>query len=144
MHIDIHCHTVPQPCMGREAVGEDRRTYGIKTARNPDGKLCTVVDTVLNRNREPEQLWDVEGIPKLPSEYWKQLYFDTLAHAAEALQYLVRRVGDARILLATDYPFDMGDVHPVETIRGLAEVSDVDKASMLGQTAQALFKIRAA
>jgi len=38
----------------------------------------------------------------------------------------------------------MGDVHPVATIRGLAEVSDVDKASMLGQTAQALFQIRAA
>jgi hypothetical protein len=56
----------------------------------------------------------------------------------------VRRVGGARILLAPNYAFDMGDVHPVEAIRGLPEVSDVDKASMLGQTAQALFKIRAA
>ncbi len=56
MHIDIHCHTVPQPRMGLEAVGEDGRTYGIKTAQNPDGKLCTVVDTVLNCNCEAEQL----------------------------------------------------------------------------------------
>jgi hypothetical protein len=38
----------------------------------------------------------------------------------------------------------MGDVHSVETIRGLPEVRDVDKASMLGQTAQTFFKIRAA
>jgi hypothetical protein len=59
MHIDIHCHMVPQPCMGLEAVGKDGRTYGIKTARNPDGKLCTVIDTVLNCHCAPEQLWDV-------------------------------------------------------------------------------------
>jgi hypothetical protein len=38
----------------------------------------------------------------------------------------------------------MGDVHPVETIRGLAEVSDADKTSILGRTAQAFFKIRVA
>jgi hypothetical protein len=60
MHIDIHCHMVPHSCMGIEAVGEDGRTYGITTARHADGKLCTVVDTVMNCNCEPEQLWDVD------------------------------------------------------------------------------------
>jgi len=60
MHIYIRCNTVPQPCLGIEAVGDDGRTCGIKTPQNPDGKLCTVVDNVLNCNCEPEQLWDVE------------------------------------------------------------------------------------
>jgi predicted TIM-barrel fold metal-dependent hydrolase len=51
---------VPQPWLGIEAVGDDGRTCGIKTPQNPDGKLCTVVDNMLNCNCEPEQLWDVE------------------------------------------------------------------------------------
>jgi len=51
---------VPHSCLGIEAVGEDGRTYGITTARNAEGRLCTVVDTVMNCNGEPEQLWDVD------------------------------------------------------------------------------------
>jgi hypothetical protein len=34
----------------------------------------------------------------------------------------------------------MGDTHPVDTVHGL-QVSDAEKAQMLGTTAQALFKI---
>jgi hypothetical protein len=41
--------------MGIEAIGEDGKTYGITTARNPEGKLCSVVDTVLNCDCDPEQ-----------------------------------------------------------------------------------------
>ena len=60
MHIDIHCHMVPHSCLGIEAVGEDGRTYGITTARNAEGRLCIVVDTVMNCNCEPEQPLDVD------------------------------------------------------------------------------------
>jgi hypothetical protein len=37
----------------------------------------------------------------------------------------------------------MGDEYPVETIRRLPEVSEVDRMQRLGQTAQGLFKVNA-
>jgi len=49
MHIDIHRRMVPESCMGIEAAGDDGRTDGITTVRNPEGKLCTVADIVLTR-----------------------------------------------------------------------------------------------
>jgi aminocarboxymuconate-semialdehyde decarboxylase len=56
-------------------------------------------------------------IPKPPSEYVKLLHFDTITHSAMALEYLVANFGAENILLGSDYPYDMGDPEPVESLR---------------------------
>ncbi len=58
--IDIHCHIVPQSCLPMEAVGPDGQTYGFRTERDADGVLCPVSHGQLNRNCEPEQLWNLD------------------------------------------------------------------------------------
>ncbi|HEY7698844.1 MAG TPA: amidohydrolase family protein, partial [Vicinamibacteria bacterium] len=40
-----------------------------------------------------------------PSEYLKQLYFDTLVYSPRVLRHLIDRVGADRIVMGTDYPF---------------------------------------
>jgi len=35
-----------------------------------------------------------------------------------ALEYLVANFGADHVLLGSDYPYDMGDPEPVETLRG--------------------------
>jgi len=56
-------------------------------------------------------------IPRPPSEYVKLLHFDTITHSAMALEYLVANFGAKNVLLGSDYPYDMGDPQPVESLQ---------------------------
>jgi aminocarboxymuconate-semialdehyde decarboxylase len=55
-------------------------------------------------------------IPSKPSAYLKKMYFDTIVHSVEALQYLVGVVGADRVVIGTDYPMAMGDFEPVQKV----------------------------
>ena len=67
-----------------------------------------------------------------PSYYIPLLYFDTITHFVPALEYLVSSVGADKVVMATDYPYDMGDSTPVLTVKNLKNVSDEDKEKILG------------
>lgn len=56
-------------------------------------------------------------ISRLPTEYLKQFYFDTVTHNPVVLHNLVEFAGADHILLGSDYPFDMGNDNPVELVR---------------------------
>jgi aminocarboxymuconate-semialdehyde decarboxylase len=54
-----------------------------------------------------------------PADAWSffgQLFFDTITHDAQALRYLVERVGLDHVVLGTDLPFDMALASPVATL----------------------------
>lgn len=53
------------------------------------------------------------GCARTPSSYLQQLWFDSLVHTSEALRALVSAVGADRVVLGSDYPFDMGVADPV-------------------------------
>jgi aminocarboxymuconate-semialdehyde decarboxylase len=82
-----------------------------------------------------------EVIKHPPSHYIPLLYFDTITHFAPALEYLIATVGADRVVMATDYPYDMGDATPVETVKSLKNVSNEDKEKILGGNAKRLFKL---
>lgn len=93
-----------------------------------------------------EHGWRVRQEPKVtisgpPSEYFKLLYFDALLHSVPALDYLVQTVGVERVMLGTDYPFDMGDHDPVKNIAALPHLTDDQKEMVFGGNAVALFKL---
>jgi aminocarboxymuconate-semialdehyde decarboxylase len=46
-----------------------------------------------------------------PSTYLRRFWYDTITHAATPLKFLVDLVGADRVVLGTDLPFDMADVH---------------------------------
>jgi aminocarboxymuconate-semialdehyde decarboxylase len=66
--------------------------------------------------------------------------FDTVTHHPAVLRDLVEAVGADRVLLGSDYPFDMGDPHPVETVRR-AGLDDDDTAAILHSNAERLLAI---
>ena len=78
-----------------------------------------------------------------PGEYFGALYFDSLTHSVPALGYLVQSVGAERVMLGSDYPFDMGDPDPVKTVRSLPHLSELQKDLVLGGNARNLFKLDA-
>ena len=80
-------------------------------------------------------------IDRPPSEYFKLLRFDSIVHSVPALNYLIESVGVGRVMMGSDYPFDMGDQNPVNDIAALLHLSDDQKEMIFGGNAAALFKI---
>ena len=59
-----------------------------------------------------------------PAEIARDLYFDTVLHSPQAVAALISIVGVDRVLLGSDYPFEMGDLDPVKTLRATPGVTD--------------------
>ncbi|HET7143002.1 MAG TPA: amidohydrolase family protein [Anaerolineales bacterium] len=76
-------------------------------------------------------------ISKLPTEYLKQFYFDTITHDPVVLKSLVDLVGADHVLLGSDYPFDMGNEDPVDLVRS-ANLGTENEKMILGDTARQL------
>lgn len=72
-----------------------------------------------------------------PEASIERFYFDTVVHDRALLRALVDFVGPEHVLLGSDYPFDMGDPRPAETVRACELPADVE-AAMLGGNAERL------
>lgn len=66
-----------------------------------------------------------------PSTYLRRFLFDTLAHSAPALQYLVGLVGADRVAYGTDFPYDMGGGSVDEQLTGV-DLDDDARALIRG------------
>jgi aminocarboxymuconate-semialdehyde decarboxylase len=64
----------------------------------------------------------------------RRFFVDTVVHDADVLRGLIDFFGPERVLLGSDYPFDMGDERPVETVRRLDLDAGVER-SILGENA---------
>jgi aminocarboxymuconate-semialdehyde decarboxylase len=82
-------------------------------------------------------------LKKQPTEYLKQIYFDSLVFTPEAIRHLVAQVGAGQIVLGSDYPYPW-ELHPVDPVFAVESLTDDQRADILGRTAAKLFNIRAA
>jgi aminocarboxymuconate-semialdehyde decarboxylase len=78
-----------------------------------------------------------KNIAKQPVDIAKRFYYDTILHSASVLEFMIEHVGADRVMLGSDYPYDMGMMDCVKHVRGL-KISDADKATILSTRAQAL------
>ena len=81
-------------------------------------------------------------LKRKPTEYLRQLYFDSLIFSPEAIRHLVAQVGSSQVVLGSDYPYPW-QLHPVDHIFACTPLGDDEKASILGNTAATLLKLRA-
>lgn len=81
-------------------------------------------------------------VRKLPSEYLKQIYFDSLVYTKENVRHLINVVGPGQVVIGTDFPFAMGDTDAVDHILSLPGLSDDERKAILGSTAAALLGIK--
>ncbi len=77
---------------------------------------------------------EAHACAQAPSHYLRRIYVDSLVHSAEQLRSLVAAVGADRVLLGSDYPFDMGDESPIASVRAAGLGEDV-AAAVLGANA---------
>lgn len=82
-----------------------------------------------------------EHISRPPSEYLRRLHFDTMVFDPADLGWLISRYGADRVLLGTDYPYDMGEDDPLGLVMSVDGLSDDERSRVLGGNAARLLRI---
>ena len=73
-------------------------------------------------------------------EYLRRFHYDTIGHAPEVVRYLVDLVGSDRVMLGSDYCFDMGYERPREIV-GQLGLSAAEQQRILGDNAARLLRL---
>ena len=83
---------------------------------------------------------EVKRLPQKPSAYLRRFTYDTIGHSPEVMDFVARLVGADRIMLGSDYCFDMGVERPIGPVDAM-QISASERDLILGGTAQRLLKI---
>ncbi len=81
-----------------------------------------------------------KAIPRPPSTYASQFYFDIIAHSRPMLSHLVRAYGASHFVVGSDYPLPAGLAHPVEEVKALGLIAE-DEEKILGRNARELLRL---
>lgn len=81
---------------------------------------------------------DARGCVQPPSSYLRRLWFDSLVHDPAVLRELIRAAGPGRVLLGSDFPFDMGTEDPLADLRAADLPTDVFESVRGGNAARLL------
>ena len=69
-----------------------------------------------------------------PLDYLGKFWVDSLVHDADALDFLIKKMGENKIALGTDYPFPLGELEPGKLIESANYTNDT-KDKLLFQNA---------
>jgi aminocarboxymuconate-semialdehyde decarboxylase len=83
---------------------------------------------------------ECRALKKSPASYLRRFTYDTISHAPESLEYLIDLVGADRVMLGSDYCFDMGYERPVKVVTAL-RLSRNDQEKILGANAARLLRL---
>lgn len=81
-----------------------------------------------------------EDCPNLPSSYLERFYVDSAVFDPEALSFLVKRMGEDKILLGSDTPFPLGEQEIGDMVLQ-SDLTDSQKQKVLASNAEQFFNI---
>jgi aminocarboxymuconate-semialdehyde decarboxylase len=79
-----------------------------------------------------------QAIPRAPSTYLSQFYFDIITHNRDLLGHLVTTYGADRFVLGSDYPLAAGLEHPVAEVKALGLSSENEDKILVGNAKELL------
>ena len=79
---------------------------------------------------------------KVPSDYLKQIYFDSLVYRTRNLQQLIDEAGASQVVLGTDYPYGMQNRNAVAHILSVPDLTDDQREAILGGNLAELLKLK--
>ena len=85
---------------------------------------------------------ECKTIPRPPSEYLKRFTYDTISYSDDVLQDLVDLVGADRIMVGSDYCFDIAYEEPVKMVTQMKTLTEEQKQLILGENAKRLLRIQ--
>ena len=84
---------------------------------------------------------ECKTIPRPPSDYLKRFTYDTISYDEEILQDLVDLVGADRIMIGSDYCFDIAYEEPVKVVTQMKTLTEEQKSKILGENAMRLLRL---
>jgi aminocarboxymuconate-semialdehyde decarboxylase len=75
-----------------------------------------------------------------PSAYLRRFAYDTISHSKPLMDYVISQVGIDRIMLGSDYCFEVGYAQPVQTIEGFG-LKPAQRDMILGGNAAKILKL---
>ncbi|MGA7270404.1 MAG: amidohydrolase family protein [Acidimicrobiia bacterium] len=114
--------------------------FGGVLEQHPELVVCTVHGGGFTQYQIGRMQQGYNAVPHLsatristpPAELAGRLYYDTVLHDPAALAFLVEQVGAERVVMGTDYPFEMGDRHPVGTVGSIPGLTDEGRSLIRG------------
>jgi aminocarboxymuconate-semialdehyde decarboxylase len=88
----------------------------------------------------PEACKPFTPLKKKPTEYLRQLYFDSLVFTPEALRHLLAQCGVSQIMIGTDFPYPW-TATAVDHIMETPSLSAAEREAILGGNAAKLLRI---
>ena len=82
----------------------------------------------------------VKPLKKHPTEYLKDMYYDSIVFTPEALAHLIHQVGAGRVVIGTDHPYPW-NTSPVDHILATPGLDDAAREAILGGTVAKLLGI---
>jgi aminocarboxymuconate-semialdehyde decarboxylase len=84
---------------------------------------------------------ELKHMKQPPSAYLRRFTYDTIGHNDEINANLIRLVGADRVVLGSDYCFDMGLTDPLGDVERLGALTAAERDLIVGQTAARLLRL---
>jgi aminocarboxymuconate-semialdehyde decarboxylase len=81
------------------------------------------------------------AIPRKPSEYLRNFYYDTVNFDPKAVRLAVDFAGADRVMAASDYPHQIGSIPKMKSSLAALDVSDAERKKILGENARKLYRL---
>jgi predicted TIM-barrel fold metal-dependent hydrolase len=78
-------------------------------------------------------------LPQPPSKYLQRFTFDTLVHSKSVMEFVIGEVGAERIMIGSDYCFDMGYERPMHFLDQV-NITSAQRKMILGDNAARILK----
>jgi len=85
-----------------------------------------------------------EDCPRLPSSYVDRFHVDAAVFSGDALAFLVKSMGEDRVMLGSDYPYPLGEQQVGSLIRSHPALSDRTRDKLLHANATRFFGLESA
>jgi aminocarboxymuconate-semialdehyde decarboxylase len=79
-------------------------------------------------------------LPRPPSQYLQRFTFDAVVHSKSTMEFVIGEVGAKRIMIGSDYCFDMGDERPVHFLDQV-NITNEQRKMILGDNAARILKL---
>ena len=84
---------------------------------------------------------ELEHMKQPASAYLRRFYYDTVSHNPKIIRFLIDFVGADRVVVGSDYNFDMGCDRPVDFVEQVPGLTEREKTLVLKENAARLLRL---
>ena len=94
----------------------------------------------LDHGWEVRSEFDHARMPNPPSAYLQRFTYDTIVHSKSIMEFVIREVGAERVMIGSNYCFDMGVERPRELLEQI-NLPGAQRKMILSENAARLLKL---